>query len=88
MAKFRIKSVIAARGMTTKTLADKMGVKPQSISAIINEKTNPNISTLEKMAEALEVPVASLFADYLSPNTAIVICPQCGGRSKIKTGEQ
>lgn len=86
MAKFRIKTIVASKGITMKGLAEKIGITPQSLSSIVNEKTNPNISSLEKIAEALDVPVSSLFADYLSPNSAIVICPYCGGRVDIKTG--
>lgn len=72
--------------MTIKSLADKLEVTPQHISGIINGKSNPNVSTLEKIAEALDVPVSSLFTDYLSPNQSLVICPYCGGRVEIKTG--
>ena len=85
MSKFRIKAIVASRGLTIKGLAEKIGVTPQSISVIVNEKTSPNISTLEKIAEALDVPVASLFTDYLAPNPATIICPRCGARIDIKT---
>lgn len=86
MAKLRIKNIVAAKGMTLKGLAEKMDVTPQTLGNIVNEKGNPNVATLEKIAEALEVPVASLFADYLAPNSAIIICPQCGARIDIQTG--
>ena len=74
--------------MTLKQLADKMEITPQTLGGIVNEKNNPNISTLEKIAEALDVPgvpFASLFTDYLAPNPATIICPQCGSRIDIKT---
>lgn len=86
MAKFRIKTIVAAKGMTLKSLAEKLEVTPQFLSGIVNEKNNPNLTTLEKIAEALEVPVSSLFADYLSPNHSVLICPHCGGRVEIATG--
>lgn len=63
-----------------------MEVTPQYLSNIINDKNNPNLSTLEKIAEALDVPVSSLFTDYLSPNQSLIICPYCGGRVEIATG--
>ncbi len=87
MRKFRIKTIVASRGMTMKGLAEKIGITPQSLGNIVNEKSNPNISSLEKIAEALEVPVSSLFTDYLSPNSSVIICPHCGARVDIKTGE-
>ncbi len=86
MGKFRIKTIVASRGMTMKQLAEKIGVTPQTLNGIVNEKNSPNISSLEKIAEALDVPVASLFTDYLAPNPATIICPQCGARIDIKTG--
>lgn len=86
MAKFRIKNIVAAKGMTLKSLAEKMGITPQTLGNIVNEKSNPNISTLERIAKVLEVPVSSLFTDYLEPNSSIIICPQCGARIDIQTG--
>lgn len=86
MTKFRIKSIIAARGMTMKTLAEKMNVTPQFLSGIVNEKNSPNLATLEKIATTLNVPVAALFTDYLSADKSIIVCPYCGGRVEIATG--
>lgn len=86
MAKFRIKNIIAAKGMTIKEVAEKMGITPQTLGNIVNEKNNPNISTLERIAKVLEVPMSSLFTDYLEQCSSVIICPQCGGRIHIKTG--
>lgn len=86
MAKLRIKNIVVAKGMTLKGLADRIGITPQSLGNIVNEKNNPNISTLEKIANALDVPVSSLFTDYLEANSAVIICPQCGARINIQTG--
>ncbi len=86
MSKFRIKNIVAAKGLTLKDVAEKMGITPQTLGNIVNEKNNPNISTLERIADVLEVPVSSLFTDYLEPNSAVVICPQCGARINIQTG--
>lgn len=86
MAKFRIKNILATKGMTIKGLADKMGITPQALGSMINEKSGCNVSSLEKIAHALDVPVSSLFADYLSSNSGILICPHCGARIDIITG--
>ena len=86
MAKFRIKTIISAKGMSIKDVAEKMGVAPQTLGNIVNEKNNPNISTLERIAKVLEVPVSSLFTDYLEQCSSVIICPHCGGRIQIKTG--
>ena len=42
-------------------LAKKMGVKPESLSRSLNGL--PRIDTIEKIAKALDVPIASLFED-------------------------
>lgn len=84
---FRIKNIIAAQGLTVKGLAEKIGVTPQHLSAVINEKGSPTVATLNKIAEALDVPVAALFTDYLTPSQSVAICPHCGGRINIKTGK-
>lgn len=86
MAKLRIKNIISSKGMTIKDLAEKMGIAPQTLGHIVNEKNNPNISTLERIAAALGVPVSSLFTDYLEKSFAVIICPQCGARINIQTG--
>lgn len=86
MAKLRIKTIIASKGMTIKEVAEKMGISPQTLGNIVNDKNNPNVSTLERIAKVLDVPVSSLFTDYLEQSSAIIICPQCGGRINIQTG--
>ena len=86
MAKLRIKNIIAAKGMTIKAVAEKMGITPQTLGTIVNEKNNPNITTLDRIAKVLEVPVSSLFTDYLEQCSSVIICPHCGGRIQIKTG--
>lgn len=85
MVKFRIKVILAEKGLTIKALADKMAVTPQTIGQIINGKSSPNVSTLERIAATLEVPLASLFEDYANPAHTIILCPHCGGRIAVKT---
>lgn len=87
MAKFRIKNIISAQGLTVKSLAERMGVTPQYLSNVINEKSSPTVATLDKIANAIHVPTSSLFADYLTPSQSVAICPYCGGRINIETGK-
>lgn len=56
----RVKELCAERGFTLKGLAEKMDIKPESLSRALNG--NPQLSTLENIAKALSVGVAELLA--------------------------
>jgi transcriptional regulator with XRE-family HTH domain len=55
----RIKEVIKEQGITIKDVANKMGVSRPSLNQTING--NPTVEMLERIAAALNVPVAELF---------------------------
>lgn len=57
----RVKEICADKGIQLKELASIMGVKPESLSRTLNG--NPQLSSLENIAKALNVGVADLFAD-------------------------
>lgn len=57
--------------MTIGELAEKMNVSRQALSKQING--NLMVSTVNNMAEALDVPLASLFNGYPTH----VTCPRC-----------
>jgi len=63
---FRIKEILTEKQMSSKQLAELLGVSPQYVSGLIREVDNPSVSMLKKIADALDVPVSSLFADYPS----------------------
>src|SRR3954465_1166621 len=48
-----------ARGLTQEDLAARIGVATQSLSNLERGKTMPTIATLMRMAEELDMPVAS-----------------------------
>ncbi len=48
-----VKTMRKFMGMTQEQLAEKMGCEPVFISRIENNKTNPTIKTMEKIADAL-----------------------------------
>lgn len=56
----KVKELCRERGMQLRDLAEKIGVAPESLSRAING--NPQLSTLENIANALEVPISKLFA--------------------------
>ena len=69
----RIKEVIQEKGLTINKVAELIGVNRVSLSSAING--NPTVETLEKIANALGVPVAELFE---APKEGVITCPHCG----------
>jgi transcriptional regulator with XRE-family HTH domain len=57
--RFRILELCKEAGINQTELADKIGLSRVGLSKAING--NPTISTLEKIADALGVPVTELF---------------------------
>lgn len=81
---YRIKDVLAQKGMTAKQLAEKMNVTPQYISGIVRETGSVSVEVLSKIAEILDVPISSLFEDYVSSDKNTITCPKCGARFKFE----
>jgi len=66
--KLRIKEIAKAKGMQLKDVAEKMGNAKESLSRAING--NPQLNTLESIANALDVDITELFPLPL-PNHSI-----------------
>lgn len=77
----RIKEVIKEKGMTITELADKMGINRVNLSNMVNG--NPTVETLNKIADALEVPVTELF-EQPKKDSVSISCPHCGKSINIK----
>ena len=61
---FRLKEIRKAKGLTLQELADKSGVKIETIRSLEYEINNPNnakISTLIKLAKALKCKVRDFY---------------------------
>lgn len=65
----RIKAARKATGMTQKELGDKLGLSFQSIAQWENDLRNPKYETLERLADALDIPVEVLLGigDSIGP---------------------
>lgn len=77
----RIKEVIKEKRMTITELADVMGINRVNLSNMVNG--NPTVETLNKIADALGVPLTELFEQPKS-NNAYLSCPHCGKSINIK----
>ncbi len=82
----RIKELIKEKGYTQKEFAEKLGMTTVGLSQIIAGK--PSYTTLEKIADALNVEVWELLVskeDIIGKNnTAGITCPHCGKNINIK----
>ena len=83
----RIKELIKEKGFTQQSLADKLGMSRIGLTQLVNGK--PSFPTLEKIAEALDVPMWQLFAtreeivgEEQDDNS--ITCPKCGARFKLE----
>jgi transcriptional regulator with XRE-family HTH domain len=56
----RIKEVLVIKGMSQKDLAEKVGKSTTSITAICNNKAQPHLKDLKKMANILDVDIRDL----------------------------
>ena len=74
----RVKDVIKSKGMTMQEFADKLGITRDTLTRNING--NPTIETLDKIANALGVPITELFD---SEPADVVQCPHCGRNIKL-----
>lgn len=83
----RIKEVIKEQGFTITSLADKLGIARESLSRMI---VSPSYPTLEKISNALNVPMWQLFASpeeiqkKPEEDRNTIICPNCGKKFKME----
>ena len=72
----RIKTIAKEKGIKVAELATMVGVTREMCSRQINS-TNITISTAQKYADALNVPLWQLFTEPGTQGTSTV-CPHCG----------
>ena len=81
----RIKQAIKESGSSVGELAQKMGVSRQTISRQING-ANITVGTVQKIADALGLPVGQLFEQKPQPKNSehnVITCPHCGAKLVI-----
>ena len=81
----RIKQAIKESGSSVGELAQKIGVSRQTISRQING-ANITVETVQKIADALGLPVGQLFDQKPQTTNAdhnVITCPHCGEKLVI-----
>ncbi len=57
----RLRTIRKEKKMTIKELAKRSGLSVNTISLVENEKSSPSVSTLEQIAQVLEIPLSYIF---------------------------
>lgn len=73
----RVTELMKMRGLTQTQLAEKMGITRVGLAKAITGNTT--LSTMRKLADALEVPITALFKE----DEPIYPCPKCGAKLKL-----
>jgi putative transcriptional regulator len=56
----RVKEVLVSNGMSQKELAEKLGKNPNTIASICNNKSQPHLKGLKRIAKILDVDIREL----------------------------
>jgi transcriptional regulator with XRE-family HTH domain len=67
----RLQELRIMRNLSQRALADLSGLNFNTLSLIENQKTSPNVSTLQQLAKALDVPITAFF-ESLSASKDVV----------------
>lgn len=79
------------KGVSSVSLAKKVGVTTVTMSNLINNKTAPSLDTIERIATALNVPLWQLFTSpeeiqqgNIKAVAPTITCPHCGKVINVK----
>ena len=76
----KVKNMCDVKGITQKQLAEQLNISDISLNKTLRGKY-PQLQTLERIANALDVPIYELFE---KPDVDIINCPHCGGKIKVE----
>ncbi len=77
----RLRGLREERGISMRELSRMSGISPNTLSMIERRKTSPSVSTLYKLADALEVPITAFFR--LQPEKTDVVFKKSAQRSRV-----
>jgi len=77
----RLRDLREAGGLSLRALADQSGLSVNTIALVENGKTSPSVSTLQKIASALNVPLVAFF--MADPARKKVTCTYARQRKKF-----
>ena len=68
----RIREIREAQGYSLRALADRSGLSLNAISRVERGESSPTVSTLQRLATALSVPISELFVSVKEYGTLLV----------------
>jgi transcriptional regulator with XRE-family HTH domain len=77
----RLRVLRMERGLSMRSLARASGLSTNALSMIERAKTSPSVSTLYKLAEALEVPITAFFR--IEPDRKPLVLCRASERSRV-----
>ena len=77
----RLRTLREERGVSMRSLARSSGLSANALSMIERGRTSPSVSTLNKLATALEVPVTAFFR--IEPERRKVVLCKAGERTRM-----
>lgn len=80
----RVKELCKEKGIMMKDLAERLGITPTGLSKSLGQDY-PQLQTLERIANALDVEVSELFVK--TTDKEVFCCPKCGARLELKEVE-
>lgn len=83
----RVRQYRLAAGLTASDLAGRAGLSPAMISRIESASTSASLTTIDRVAKALAVPIASLFRGADAPPSAVVV-KAGGGAPSVRAGSR
>ncbi|HEY5270460.1 MAG TPA: cupin domain-containing protein [Anaerolineales bacterium] len=57
----RLRELRATHGLSLRALAEQSGLNVNTLSLIENRRTSPSVSTLQQLAQTLQVPISAFF---------------------------
>ena len=77
----RIRALRQERGISLRALARSSGLSANALSMIERNKVSPSVSTLYKLADALELPVTAFFRE--EPHQKPIVFRKAADRTRI-----
>jgi transcriptional regulator with XRE-family HTH domain len=76
----RLRELRGTRGLSMRVLAEQSGLNVNTLSLIENQRTSPSVSTLQQLAQTLQVPISAFFET--NHGNKLVVHQKAGNRPR------